>query len=206
MNGNDQAHWDNVYGSKTEGEVSWFQDEPDISLTLLALVGASPDDTIVDVGGGASRLVDCLLDKGFAHVSVLDLSAAALAAAQVRLGARSDAAKWITADARRWQPPEAYDIWHDRAAFHFLTGADDQRAYIERLNRGLKDGGHVIIGTFAPDGPEKCSGLPVVRHNADSLSRLLGPGYILVDSRRHEHKTPWGAVQKFQFSTFKRGS
>ncbi len=204
MSGNDQTHWDDVYTSKTETEVSWFQEEPEVSLSLLELVGAGPDDAIVDIGGGASRLVDCLLDKGFAHVSVLDLSAAALATARARLGARAGAVKWITADARDWEPPEDYAVWHDRAALHFLTQEKDQKAYVARLNKGLKIGGHAIIGAFAPDGPEKCSGLPVVRHDADSLSRLLGPGYALVDSRRHAHKTPWGAVQKFQFSTFRR--
>ncbi len=204
VSGSDQTHWDDVYTSKAEAEVSWFQEEPEVSLSLLELVGARPDDAIVDIGGGASRLVDCLLDKGFTRVSVLDLSAAALAAAQARLGERAKAANWIAADARSWEPPESYDIWHDRAAFHFLTDAGDQQAYVERLNRGLAVGGHAIVGTFAPDGPEKCSGLPVVRHDADSLSRLFGPGYVLVDSRRHAHKTPWGAVQKFQFSTFRR--
>lgn len=200
------SHWENVYTTKGETDVSWFQETPAISLELLALAGARPQDAVIDVGGGASRLVDSLLAEGFSKLAVLDLSAAALAAAQVRLGGKSYGVDWIAADATTWAPREAaYDIWHDRAAFHFLTDPQDQAAYIERLRRALRAGGHAIIGTFAPDGPEKCSGLPVARHDAGTLSTLLGEGFALIDSRRHEHATPWGSVQKFQFSTFRRG-
>lgn len=199
------SHWQNVYSTKGEADVSWFQEVPDISLELLALVGAVPGRSVIDIGGGASRLVDSLLERGFSDIAVLDLSEAALAAARARLVDRGDAVTWIAADATAWAPDEAaYDIWHDRAAFHFLTEPDDQAAYIERLKRSLRPGGHVIIGTFAPDGPEKCSGLPVMRHDADSLAALLGEEFSLVDHRRHEHATPWGSVQKFQFSTFRR--
>ncbi|MDB5551394.1 MAG: putative methyltransferase [Rhizobium sp.] len=204
MNGR-RMHWENVYSTKGEADVSWFQETPAISLELLALADAKPADAVIDIGGGASRLVDSLLDNGFADVTVLDLSEAALAAARARLGGKGDAVEWIAADAATWEPREAaYDIWHDRAAFHFLTEPDDQAAYIERLKRGLRKGGHVIIGTFAPDGPEKCSGLPVARHDSGSLAGLLGQGFALVDHRRHEHATPWGGIQKFQFSTFRR--
>lgn len=199
------AHWENVYSTKSEADVSWFQETPAISLELLALAGAKPADAVIDIGGGASRLVDSLLARGFTNLAVLDLSEAALAAARARLGSKGDDVEWIAADATTWKPREAaYDIWHDRAAFHFLTAPGDLAAYIERLKRGLRMGGHVIMGTFAPDGPEKCSGLPVVRHDADSLGRLLGQGFALVDHRRHEHATPWGSIQKFQFSTFQR--
>ncbi|CAN7434215.1 class I SAM-dependent methyltransferase [Rhizobium sp. LjRoot254] len=200
-----RTHWENVYSTKGEADVSWFQETPAISLELLAVAGAKPADAVIDVGGGASRLVDSLLDKGFTGLAVLDLSEAALAAARARLGKKGDAVEWIAADATAWEPREAaYDIWHDRAAFHFLTEHEDQAAYIERLKLGLRKGGHVIIGTFAPDGPEKCSGLPVARHDADSLGGLLGKGFTLIDHRRHEHVTPWGSIQKFQFSTFRR--
>jgi len=171
---------------------------------LLEFVDAQLASAIIDVGGGASRLVDNLLAKGFKNITVLDLSAAALDTVRARLGEKGDAVKWIVADATEWRPTEIYDVWHDRAAFHFLTSEEEQRAYLQRLKQALKPGGRVIIGTFAPDGPEKCSGLPVARHNADSLSALLGADFVLIDSRRHEHPTPGGAAQKFQFSTFKR--
>jgi SAM-dependent methyltransferase len=199
-----KAHWENVYAAKGEAEVSWFQATPVPSLELLELVGAQPSSAIIDIGGGASRLVDCLLARGFENVTVLDLSATALASARARLGDKGDKVKWITADATQWRPPENYDVWHDRATFHFLTREEEQSAYIQRLRQALRRGGHAIIGTFAPDGPEKCSGLPVARHDAESLSAILGADFVLVDSRRHEHATPWQAVQKFQFSTFRR--
>jgi SAM-dependent methyltransferase len=199
-----QAHWENIYATKRESEVSWFEETPAQSLELLELVGAQPASTIIDIGGGASRLVDNLLAKGFQNVTVLDLSSAALDAARARLGGKADAVKWIVADATAWRPTETYDIWHDRAAFHFLTSTKEQRAYVQRLKQALKPGGHLIIGTFALDGPERCSGLPVARHSAESLSALLGADFALVDSRRHQHETPWHAVQKFQFSAFRR--
>jgi trans-aconitate methyltransferase len=184
--------------------VSWFQESPVPSLELLELVGARPSSAIIDIGGGASRLVNCLLARGFENITVLDLSATALASARARLASKGGKVKWIAADATQWRPLENYDVWHDRAAFQFLTREEEQNAYFQRLRQALRRGGHVIIGTFAPDGPEKCSGLPVARHNAESLSAILGAGFVLVDSRRHEHATPWQAVQKFQFSTFRR--
>lgn len=199
-----QAHWEKVYAVKEEAEVSWYQETPEPSLELLALVKAQLNAAIIDIGGGASRLVDVLLARGFKDVTVLDLSAEALNATRKRLGQASNRAKWIVADVTEWEPPVAYDLWHDRAAFHFLNNDQRQRLYIERLRRGLRIGGHAIIGTFALDGPEKCSGLPVTRHSAESLSILLGSGFALLDTRRHEHTTPLGAVQKFQFSTFKK--
>lgn len=201
-----QAHWDDVYATKKEAEVSWYQETPEPSLELLALVNVQPNAAIIDIGGGASRLVDVLLAKGFEDVTVLDLSADALNVARKRLGQAGSKAKWIVADVTQWQPPVTYDLWHDRAALHFLNNEQQQRAYTERLRHGLRIGGHAIIGTFALDGPEKCSGLPVTRHSAESLSSLLGTGFTLLDTRRHEHTTPWGAVQKFQFSTFKKVS
>lgn len=199
-----RTHWETVYETKGEREVSWFQDSPEPSLDLIALTGATPASAIIDIGGGASRLVDALLARGFTHVAVLDLSAAALAAAQARLGAAAAGVTWIVADVTTWQPAAPVDVWHDRAAFHFLNAPDEQLAYVERLRKALKFGGHAIIGTFALDGPEKCSGLPVTRHSSDSLATLLGPDFALVDSRRHAHATPWQSVQNFQFATFKR--
>ena len=134
---------------------------------------------------------------------MLDLSSAALETAKARLGARADRVHWLVADATIWEPVKRYDIWHDRAAFHFLADEKDRAAYIERLTRGLKIGGHAIIATFALDGPEKCSGLPVARYDGASLAQTLGPGFRLVHTQRHEHVTPWGSRQVFQFSVFR---
>jgi trans-aconitate methyltransferase len=199
-----QAHWEKVYTNKSENEVSWFQENPAPSLELIAQIGATARSAIIDIGGGASRLVDNLSDKGFQDITVLDLSAAALDAAKARLGVRAHQVRWIVADATIWEPVKPYDIWHDRAAFHFLTDEKERHAYILRLKHGLKTGGYAIIATFAPDGPEKCSGLPVARYDSVSLGRTLGPMFRLVHSLRHEHATPWGSQQAFQFSAFRR--
>ena len=199
-----QAHWQHVYTSKDEQAVSWFEAVPQISLDLIHATGVGPDAAIIDIGGGASHLVDALLDKGFRDLTVLDVSAEALEKTKARLGARAAPLHWIAADVTTWQPDRHYDVWHDRAALHFLTDAKEQAAYAERLTRALRPGGHVVISTFAPDGPERCSGLPVVRYDPESLSRLLGTSFDLIENRRHEHHTPGGAVQRFQFSRFRR--
>ena len=199
-----QSHWENVYATKRENEVSWFQQSPMPSLDLIMQAEPTLSSAIVDIGGGASRLVDNLLERGFKDITVLDLSAAALAADKARLGSRAEQVNWIVADVTRWEPARAYDIWHDRAAFHFLTDASDRAAYIARLERGLKVGGHAIIATFAPDGPEKCSGLPVARYDSAGLARTLGAAFKLIHTQRHAHTTPWQARQAFQFSIFRR--
>jgi SAM-dependent methyltransferase len=199
-----QAHWDNVYTSRGEKDVGWYQDRATPSLELIALTGLSGDAEIIDIGGGASRLVDDLLLANFGRLTVLDLSAAALDTARQRLGESAASVKWVVADVTTWEPSQTYALWHDRAAFHFITERADQSAYIERLKRAVKPAGFAIIGTFAPDGPERCSGLPIVRHDAASLAGLLGHEFELIDARRHEHTTPWGAVQRFQFATFRR--
>jgi len=199
-----QAHWQNVYTTKGERDVSWYQDSPAPSLELIALTGLSGHAEIIDVGGGASRLVDSLLQRNFDHLTVLDLSSAALDAARQRLGERAARVTWLVADVTTWQPSQTYDLWHDRAAFHFLTDQRDRSAYVERLKQAVKRAGFAIIGTFATDGPERCSGLPIVRYDATSLAATLGDEFELTDARRHEHTTPWGAAQRFQFSTFRR--
>ncbi|HEY9453921.1 MAG TPA: class I SAM-dependent methyltransferase [Bradyrhizobium sp.] len=198
-----QAHWEKVYTTKGENEVSWFQQSPAPSFELIVQAGATHASAIIDIGGGASRLVDHLVEQGFADITVLDLSAAALEAARRRLESRADRVHWIVADATAWEPAKAYDIWHDRAAFHFLTDEKDRAAYVARLEQAVKAGGHAIIGTFALDGPEKCSGLPVARYDSAGLAQALGPGFRLVHTRRHEHATPWGSRQMFQFSVFR---
>ena len=199
-----QAHWENVYTTKGENEVSWFQQDPAPSFELIIQAGATHGSAIIDIGGGASRLVDHLVEQGFEDVTVLDLSGAALEAARRRLASRANRVHWVVADATAWEPAKAYDIWHDRAAFHFLTEEKDRAAYIARLTRGVRPGGHAIIATFALDGPEKCSGLPVARYDSASLGQALGSKFHLVHARRHEHATPWGSQQMFQFSVFRR--
>ncbi|MDA9468253.1 class I SAM-dependent methyltransferase [Bradyrhizobium sp. CCBAU 53415] len=198
------AHWDHVYATKGEAEVSWYQDSPAISLEMIRAASPNHDAAIIDIGGGASRLVDALLQDGYRDVSVLDLSVNALDAAKKRIGAGASMVDWIVADATSWRPAKSYDVWHDRAAFHFLTDPRDRAAYVERLRSAVASGGQVIIGTFAPDGPEKCSGLPVQRHDAASLSAELGREFELVETQSETHHTPWGSTQAFQFSRFRR--
>jgi 2-polyprenyl-3-methyl-5-hydroxy-6-metoxy-1,4-benzoquinol methylase len=199
-----RSHWETVYRTKGERDVSWFEESPTISLDLIHATRVKANASIIDIGGGASRLVDALLDEGFQAVTVLDLSDEALATSKARLGARSAKVQWIAADVTAWEPSRIYDVWHDRAAFHFLTSQKDRAAYAERVSRAVRPGGHVIIGTFAVDGPEQCSGLPVVRHNAASLGQMLGASFELVESRTHAHQTPMGTTQHFQFSHFRR--
>ena len=199
-----QAHWQNVYQTKGEREVSWFQESPTISLDLIRATGVNAEASIIDIGGGASRLVDTLIDEGFRSIAVLDLSEKALANSRERLGGRAKHVSWIIADVTVWQPDNHYDVWHDRAAFHFLTAPADRAAYAECIRKAVNPGGYVIIGTFAPDGPERCSGLPVIRHDAASLSAMLGRSFRLIESRRHDHQTPGGSLQRFQFSWFQR--
>jgi trans-aconitate methyltransferase len=199
-----QAHWQTVYQSKGEAQVSWTQLDPQPSLGLIEKFAQGSHTSIVDIGGGASRLVDALLAHGFAEITVLDLSDAALESAKARLGAAGASVRWIAADATSWQPPQAFDIWHDRAAFHFLVEENDRAAYIDRLYAGVKAGGHAIIATFAPDGPEKCSGLPVQRYSPQTLGKTIGSAFELVEHRDHRHVTPWGVAQSFQFSVLRR--
>jgi ubiquinone/menaquinone biosynthesis C-methylase UbiE len=199
-----KAHWENVYSTKGERDVSWYQESPAPSLELIALAGLSADASIIDIGGGASRLVDALVDRNVGQITVLDLSAAALDAARQRLGDKGKGVEWVVADVTKWEPSQTYDLWHDRAALHFLTETRDRAAYLSALRKALKPGGHAIIATFALDGPERCSGLPVVRYDAASLAQMLGDGFALVETRNHPHTTPWQSVQQFQFSLFRR--
>ena len=194
-------HWENVYTTKADDSVSWFELSPAFSLELIAATGMK-SASVIDIGGGASRLVDALVAKGHSHVAVLDLSAHALDIARSRMGNDASRAEWIVGDVTTWKPADQYDIWHDRAAFHFLNAPEDQAAYANTLHAALKTGGFAIIGTFALDGPGKCSGLPVTRHDAASITRVLGPRFCLVGERRYDHVTPGDNVQKFQFSTF----
>ena len=177
---------------------------PSTSLELIRSIGATRHSAVVDIGGGASRLVDALVNEGYQAVTVLDLSESALAAAKARLGQAAAGVTWIVADVIKWKPIQRFDVWHDRAAFHFLTDAADRSAYVKCLCEALRPGGDAIIATFALDGPEQCSGLPVIRYDAASLGEVLGDNFILVETRRHDHHTPMGSTQRFQFSVFRR--
>lgn len=205
MDGNEtKNHWETVYRTKQPTEVSWFEETPALSLELVRAY-AGPQDAIIDIGGGASRLTGELLADGFTDLTVLDISGEALTVARKAFGDGGARVEWIEADIRHWQPQRRYALWHDRAAFHFLTNPVDQRAYAETLKRAVSPGGVAIIATFAPDGPKMCSGLSIVRHDAESILGVLGPEFAIAETRRHEHRTPKGAVQRFQISALKRG-
>ena len=191
------GHWDAVYGGSEEDAVSWFEPEPTYSLELLDLVGAAPTDPVIDVGAGGSRLVEALLDRRFADVTVLDVSDVGLTQARQRLGDRAERVRWVVADLMSWQPPQRYRVWHDRAVFHFFTDSADQARYRELLDTALAPGAALVIGTFAADGPDRCSGLPTARYDADQLAEVLGTHVRSVASRRELHRTPSGALQPF---------
>lgn len=193
-----KAHWEEVYATKSPTAVSWFQPHAALSLQLIEQTGVPKDAGIIDVGGGASTMVDDLLDAGYSNLTVLDLSDAALAASRARLGSRADAVHWLVGDITQITLPEqAYAVWHDRAVFHFLTTEPQREAYVAAVMRAVKPGGHVIVATFAEDGPEKCSGLPVARYSAQGLHAQFGNPFTLLRQQREEHHTPFGTVQQF---------
>ena len=199
-----KRHWEDVYESKSAGEVSWYQATPERSLALVKKTGMSREAPIIDVGGGASTLVDHLLDAGYTDLTVLDLAAAAFEQARARLGARAQSVDWLVADVMRFEPPRRYRLWHDRAVLHFLTEAADRERYINVLQQALEPGGHVVIAAFGSDGPKRCSGLDVRRYNVDLLKELLGPEFALQSHELENHQTPTGAVQQFLYSCWTR--
>ncbi|HDP88886.1 MAG TPA: class I SAM-dependent methyltransferase [Thioalkalivibrio sp.] len=198
-----KTHWEDVYRGKAAHELAWFQPRAGISLDLIAAAGI-PNAAVIDMGAGASRLVDDLVAAGFVDVTVVDIAEAALAQARARLGERAERINWITADATEVELPRQYDIWHDRAVFHFLMEDADREAYLERLGRFLKVGGQAIIAAFAPDGPDKCSGLPVRQYDEQTLAAILGPNYTLIETRREMHSTPAGIEQAFVYCRFEK--
>ena len=199
-----KQHWDEVYRLKAEQEVSWFQTEPGLSLELIREVGLAKHDPIVDVGAGASRLMDRLLAEGYTDLTAIDIAEAALQKTRARLGDAAARVNWFAADVTHWQPPRRYVLWHDRAVFHFLTEAADREAYRRTLESALRPRGIAIIASFALDGPERCSGLPVQRYSPASLAAELGAGFSLVAQRSESHNTPAGKLQLFQYSMFQR--
>ena len=197
-------HWRRVYQAKQPEEVSWFQPAPEPSLYALDRLGMGPEASFVDVGGGASALVDALLDRGWSDLTVIDIAEPALEASQARLGERAAEVDWQVADVRRWRPGRNFDIWHDRAVFHFLTGAEDREAYLQVLRAATHPGSYVVIATFALDGPEQCSGLPVRRYDGEALAVELGLDFTRESDWLQTHVTPWGGTQNFQWAVFRR--
>jgi ubiquinone/menaquinone biosynthesis C-methylase UbiE len=195
-----RAHWENVYGSKAPSQVSWYQPHAEKSLDLIRRTGIGRPDPIIDVGGGASTLVDDLVAAGYDNVTVLDIAPSALRLARERLGAAGERVRWIEADVTQAVLLEAaYSVWHDRAVFHFLTEPAARRAYVTQVRRSVRQGGHVIVATFAEDGPERCSGLQVSRYRPADLHAEFGPAFRLVESVRETHHTPAGAEQRFVY-------
>lgn len=198
-------HWEKVYTTKASDTVSWFQPHADTSVALIRATGAALDASIIDVGGGASTLVDDLLALGYTNLTVLDLSSAALAAARQRLGSKASGVRWIEADiTQAGLPDRKFDIWHDRAVFHFLTSPEERAAYVQAVFRAVKPGGHVIVASFAEDGPDQCSGLPVMRYRPDELHAEFGEAFALLKHKKEAHHTPTGTVQQFVYCYCRR--
>jgi SAM-dependent methyltransferase len=196
-----EQHWEKIYGTKASDRVSWFRPHLETSLKLIErATGGDPAARIMDAGGGASTLVDDLIERGYRGVTVLDISQAALDVARRRLGDAAACVAWLRGDVAYCDlPAHTYDVWHDRAVFHFLTSAEDRRAYVRNVASAVQPGGHVIVGAFGPDGPTKCSGLDVMRYDADSLHDEFGAGFRLVESSKEIHDTPFGTQQQFVY-------
>jgi SAM-dependent methyltransferase len=196
--------WDWIYATREMTGVGWYEPDPFNSRELVAAAIERGARSLIDVGGGASWLVDHLLELDLDRIAVLDISEAALGLARHRLGDRAERIEWIVGDASVLEDVGTFDIWHDRAAFHFLLDPDARRRYADLARQTVPEGGTVIVATFADDGPERCSGMPVQRYEPGALAAELGDGFQLVDSRRHLHHTPAGVAQQFQYSTFRR--
>jgi SAM-dependent methyltransferase len=202
---NRKAHWENVYATKRPDEVSWYQAKPSRSLELLRWLGAGPNTAIIDIGGGDSTFADAVVAARLGRVTVLDISAASLARARERLGKRASEVAWIEGDVTRTElPADSFDVWHDRAVFHFLIEAEDRARYVAVATSTLHRGGAMIIATFAPTGPTHCSGLPVARYSAQDLSSELGEGFVLEKGLADVHRTPSGAEQHFTIAVLRR--
>jgi SAM-dependent methyltransferase len=195
-----QSHWDKIYQKKAPNEVSWYRPHLEASLSLIEQTATGPSASIIDVGAGESTLVDDLLSRGYSDLTVLDISQSAIAVSKERLGDAAERVRWLVADITQTAlEPAAYDVWHDRAVFHFLTSESDREAYVRSVVHSVKRGGHVIISAFGPEGPTHCSGLEVVRYDADSLHAEFGKNFRLVSSSRQMHETPFGTTQQFLY-------
>lgn len=198
-----RQHWEDIYTAKKPTEVSWYQHQPSMSLDLISALGVPKGAGVVDVGGGASPLAGALLSAGYRDLTVVDVSAAALHAARSTLDG-AEVVSWLRQDLLEWEPTRRFDVWHDRAVFHFLTDPIDRERYLQVLDAALSPAGAVVLGTFATDGPDSCSGLPVARYDPGDLAHALGPTFTVVDAAREEHRTPWGAVQSFSWVVARR--
>lgn len=201
---NKKKHWAGVYAEKKADDVSWYQDQPEFSLRMIKKARLKSDDPFIDVGGGASKLVDCLLDLGHENLTVLDISGEALENAKQRLGRSARKVTWVESDITKFKPNQASHFWHDRAVFHFLTAVEDRKRYLAVLNESVVKSGHVLMATFALNGPEKCSGLPVQRYSHKTLQKTLGSNFKLIATDEETHTTPWGTTQNFIYALFKK--
>jgi SAM-dependent methyltransferase len=197
-------HWEEVFRSKAPGQVSWYESVPEISLALVAEASLPLDAAIVDVGGGASTLAARLLDAGYADITVVDIAASALERARAELGSAAQRIAWVCADVRTHRFPRRFALWHDRALFHFMVQDADIERYLDTLREALEPEGQLILATFGPEGPTRCSGLPTARYGEDRLGRVLGPQFMLRTARLGEHHTPWGAGQQFLYTRWQR--
>ena len=199
-----KTHWEQFYATHPEQELSWFESVPALSLELIHGSARTKSDSIVDIGGGSSRLVDCLIAEGYSAVAVLDISHRALATARERMGTDAGKVRWIESDVLAWHCASPVDLWHDRAAYHFFTDEKDRAAYAKIASGAVRPGGTLIVATFAIDGPKSCSGLPAYRASADMIAADFAPAFELVESRIHDHVTPRGTVQRFQIARLRR--
>lgn len=195
-----QQHWEHIYQTKAPDQVSWYSPHLNASLDLIERASVSREAAVIDIGGGESTLVDDLLGRGYRDITILDISQTAIDANRERLGRGAESVHWLAADITKVAlKPSSFDVWHDRAVFHFLTTPDDRAAYVRRVAQALKPGGHVIIGTFGPEGPVRCSGLDVVRYDATSLHDEFGKRFRMVESLKQLHQTPFGTTQQFLY-------
>ncbi|MDB4007420.1 nodulation S family protein [Flavobacteriaceae bacterium] len=199
-----EDHWQNVYDKKNENEVSWYQKSPKLSLEFVKSLNLSLDAEIIDIGAGESRLVDNLLEMGFVNLSVLDISSKSIEKTKKRLGIKSKLVNWIVSDINNFYPTKKYDLWHDRAAFHFLKDSVEIDNYVKLVKSSLHNQGNLIIATFSENGPLKCSGLEVSRYSENSISDLFNNDFELIKSQKSIHKTPFSTSQEFLFSKFKK--
>ena len=197
-----KSHWEQVYANKSPTEVSWYQPVPEDSLEFIESTGIDHSDAIIDAGGGASTLVDNLVNTGYSDITVLDISRAALERTRERLGERAGKVSWIESDVTEFEPERQYMLWHDRAVFHFLTDAGDRRLYRNVVISALRPGGHLVMATFGPEGPLKCSGLEICRYDAEQLQREIGSDFTLRSHTIERHQTPGGSSQQFLFAWF----
>ncbi|MEZ4773784.1 MAG: class I SAM-dependent methyltransferase [Bacteroidia bacterium] len=197
-------HWENVYETKSDQEVSWYQEIPDTSLNLINSLSLDKEDSIIDIGGGNSNLVSELSKKGFTNLSVLDISAKSLERTKSKLGQKSTEIQWIVSDILEFQPPQQYSLWHDRATFHFLIHENDILQYVNIVSKAIKKEGYLIVATFSASGPKKCSGLEITQYSKEKLQSLFHESFELIQSFEEVHKTPFETEQNFVYTIFKR--